>query len=76
MQFQSDPIDESALSAFFLVLPRAREQLAEQWAKKRRDELDEGKIDDILAALRLHVDANDEARKCFDYVTRNRHRMN
>ena len=54
----------------------AGSDLAEQWAKKRRDELDEGKIDDILAALRLHVDANDEARKCFDYVTRNRHRMN
>ena len=53
----------------------AGSDLAEQWAKTRRDELDEGTIDDILAALRLHVDANDEARKCFDYVTRNRHRM-
>jgi len=53
----------------------AGSDLAEQWAKKRRDELDEGKIDDILAMLSLHVGANDEARKCFDYVTRNRHRM-
>ena len=53
----------------------AGSDLAEQWAKTRRDELDAGTIDDILAALRLHVDANDEARKCFDYVTRNRHRM-
>jgi len=49
--------------------------LAEQWAKLRRDQLDEGKIDDILAALALHAQANEEARKCFDYVTRNRHRM-
>jgi hypothetical protein len=49
--------------------------LAEQWAKQRRDELDEGKIDAILAALRVHAQANDEARKCLDHVARNRHRM-
>jgi hypothetical protein len=49
--------------------------LAEQWAKQRRDELDEGKIDDILAALALHANTNEEARKCFDFVTRNRRRM-
>ena len=53
----------------------AGSDLAAQWAKTRRDELDAGTIDDLLAALRLHVDANDEARKCFDYVTRHRHRM-
>ena len=49
--------------------------LAAQWAKLRRDQLDEGKIDDILAALAIHAQANETARKCFDYVTRNRHRM-
>jgi hypothetical protein len=49
--------------------------LAEQWATVRRDQLDEGKIEDILAALALHAQANEAARKCFDYVTRNRHRM-
>ena len=53
----------------------AGSDLAEQWAKQRRDELDDGKIDDILAALALHTNTNEEARKCFDYVTRNRHRM-
>jgi len=53
----------------------AGSDLGEQWAKKRRDELDDGKIDAILAALRVHADANDEARKCLDYVTHNRHRM-
>ena len=53
----------------------AGSDLAEQWAKQRRDELDDGKIDDILGALTLHVKTNDEARKCFDYVRRNRHRM-
>ena len=49
--------------------------LAEQWAKQRRDELDQGKLDAVLEALRLHAAANNEARKCLDYVTRNRHRM-
>jgi uncharacterized protein UPF0236 len=49
--------------------------LGEQWAKQRRDELDEGKIDAVLAALRVHAGANDEARKCLGYVTSNRHRM-
>ena len=49
--------------------------LSEQWAKQQRDHLDAGKLDEILAALRLHADANDEARKCVDYITRNYHRM-
>ncbi|MBM4397147.1 MAG: ISKra4 family transposase [Deltaproteobacteria bacterium] len=49
--------------------------LGEQWAKRRRDELDEGDVDAILDALRVHADGNDEARKCVDYVTTNRHRM-
>ncbi len=53
----------------------AGSDLGAQWAKQRRDELDEGKIDDILAVLSLHADANDDARKCLDYITRNRHRM-
>ena len=49
--------------------------LAEQWAKQRRDELDEGKLAAVLAALRVHAAANDEARKCLDYIIRHRHRM-
>ncbi len=49
--------------------------LAEQWAKLRRDEFDDGKIDSLLAALRVHAEANDEARKCLDYVIRNQDRM-
>jgi Uncharacterised protein family (UPF0236) len=53
----------------------AGSDLGEQWAKQRRDELDDGKIDAILAALRVHAEAHDEARKCLDYVTHNRHRM-
>lgn len=53
----------------------AGSDLAEQWAKQRRDELDEGKIDAILAALRVHAEANDEARKCLNRVARNQRRM-
>jgi hypothetical protein len=53
----------------------AGSDLSEQWAKQRRDELDEGKIDAVLAALRVHAGHNDEARKCLDYVTRNQNRM-
>ncbi|MGH2609303.1 MAG: ISKra4 family transposase [Tepidiformaceae bacterium] len=49
--------------------------LGNQWAKQRRDELDDGKIDDILDALRVHAPVNDEARKCLGYVTENQHRM-
>lgn len=53
----------------------ASSELGEQWAKQRRDELDEGKIDDVLAALRVHASSNDEARKCLGYVTTNRERL-
>lgn len=49
--------------------------LAERWAKARRDELDQGDLDALLDALRLHATTHDEARKCLDYVQRNRTRM-
>jgi hypothetical protein len=53
----------------------AGSDLAEQWAKQRRDELDQGDLDAILAALRAHAHRHEEARKCLDYVTRNQDRM-
>ena len=53
----------------------AGSDLAEQWAKQRRDELDEGKIDAVLAALRVHAEAHDEARKCLNRIARNQRRM-
>ena len=49
--------------------------LAEQWACERHDELDAGDIDAILNALRVHSPKDDEARKCVDYIERNRERM-
>ena len=49
--------------------------LAHQWGKQRRDELDQGRIEVLGAALRAHADTCEEARKCLDYITGNRHRM-
>jgi hypothetical protein len=49
--------------------------LARAWARERHDELDAGDLDAVLHALRTHAVANDEARKCVDYVERNRDRM-
>ena len=46
-----------------------------QWGRQRHDELDEGRLDALLHALRTHAAAHDEARKCVDYAERNRHRM-
>ncbi len=49
--------------------------LGRKWATQRHDELDGGDLDAVLAALRVHAGAEDEARKCLDYVICNRHRM-
>ena len=48
---------------------------ADRWGKARRDELDAGRIDAVLTALRAHSETCEEARKCIDYLTHNRHRM-
>lgn len=50
-------------------------ELAGQWRRQRCDELDEGRLDALLQALRTHTATHDEARKCVDYVERNRDRM-
>ena len=48
--------------------------LAGQWGKQCRDELDQGRIDDILAALAEHTSCP-EADACSSYITNNRARM-
>ena len=53
----------------------AGSDLAKQWARERHDELDAGNTDSILDALRMHSPQDDEARKCVDYIERNRERM-
>jgi hypothetical protein len=53
----------------------ATSPLGRAWSKARHDELDEGKLDDLRAALAAHAATNDEARKCLGYVDDNRARM-
>lgn len=49
--------------------------LAEAWGRQRREELDQGRLDDLLTALREHADSCEAARKDADYFARNRERM-
>ena len=53
----------------------AATDLALSWGKQRRDDLDQGRIDRLLAALHDHAQSCDEARKGIDYFTRNRQRI-
>ena len=48
---------------------------AAAWGKQRRDELDQGRFQDLLAALEEHADSCDEAKKTLDYFTNNRKKM-
>ena len=49
--------------------------LAAAWGKQRRDELDLGRFDELLAALEEHADSCGEAQKTLDYFTNNREKM-
>ena len=51
-------------------------EIGDRWARKRREELDEGRVDDVIAALRSHADTCEEARKDAEYFFTNRERMN
>jgi hypothetical protein len=48
---------------------------AKSWAQRRHEELDSGRLPDLLRALRRHADRSEEARTCFQYIHRNRDRM-
>ena len=50
-------------------------EIGGQWAGKRREELDEGRVDDVIAALRGHAETCEEARKNADCFSNNRERM-
>ena len=50
-------------------------EMGKGWAKERRDDLEAGRIDVVLAALGRHVSTCKEARNCRDYIERNRRRM-
>jgi len=62
----------SQLSKFLYPVP----QQAKDWAERRHEELDSGRFQDLLRAVGRHADHNAEARKCFQYLHRNRERMN
>lgn len=48
---------------------------AQQWARRRHAELDTGRFPDLMRAVRRHAHTCEDARKCFQYLHRNRHRM-
>ena len=50
-------------------------ELGRQWAHQRHVELDAGDLAAVVRALETHAPAHDEARKCGEYIQRNRHRM-
>ena len=49
--------------------------LVEPWAAARCDDLEQGRIDGLLAALRAHAGTCEEANKCANYIEKNRSRM-
>ena len=53
----------------------AGSELGAQWAEERHDELDEGRLEDLIHLLDIHGSSCDEARKCRDYISENRSRM-
>jgi len=53
----------------------AESELAHAWAKARHEELDDGRFDELLAALMRHQQSNDSARTCHEYFLANRSRM-
>jgi len=48
---------------------------AKAWAQRRHEELDNGRLPDLLRALRHHAGHCEEARKCVHYIQANRQRM-
>ena len=51
-------------------------EIGQRWARKRREELDEGRVNEVIAALRRHAGTCEEARKNAEYFSNNRERMN
>ena len=49
--------------------------LGRAWADERCDELDNGRLDDLIAALSVHAPRWEKARQCADYIRNNRSRM-
>ena len=63
------------LSDLAKALYPAHPAQAKLWAQQRHDQLDDGKLAALLGSLRPFLNSSDEARKCYHYIRRNRHRM-
>lgn len=63
------------LSEVSKALYGADSKPARDWAERRHEELDCGRLADLLRALRRHADRSEAARKCLQYIHRNRDRM-
>lgn len=50
-------------------------ELAQQWAKRRHEQLEAGHLKPLLRALARHADRCDEAQRCIDYIKKNQNRM-
>jgi len=57
------------------IIYGADNPMGKKWIQRRYEQLDDGQIDPLLQALSRHAAQHDEARKCADYVRRNRQRM-
>lgn len=49
--------------------------LGRAWLEQRCEEMDEGKVDVLIAAVSEHASRSEKARRCAGYFTHNRHRM-
>jgi hypothetical protein len=65
-----DALHRTAHAIFGATSPEAK-----PWATARCDELDAGKLQAIIRALRPHIGSAHEAAKCATYIIRNRRRM-
>lgn len=63
------------LSDLAKALHPAHPAQAKLWAQHQHDQLDDGKLAALLATLRPFMISSEEARKCYHYIRRNRHRM-
>jgi hypothetical protein len=63
------------LSAVAKAIWGADAPQAKAWAQRRYQELDSGRFTALLRAVRRHADRCEEARKCTEYLLRNRERM-
>ena len=63
-------LSELGKALYGLTAPRAF-----QWADRRKEELDTGKFQALLTAIRRHVPRSEDARRCLHYFQTNRERM-